>query len=109
MYPRISWEKVMDTTESAEHAMGITVLQYDSYNDDCTYPILILFIISVDDNKLQNQVRLEKWHQTEIILLSCKLNETITYTSSRPMTLLAVVNTIKLRPAKLSTHLSRKL
>jgi len=56
--------------------MGITVLQYDSYNDVCIYPILTLFIISVDVNKSQQQVRVEIWYQTEITLLICKLNET---------------------------------
>jgi len=53
MYPRIPWEKVTVPKGSAEHTMGITVLQYDSYSDDCIYPVLTLFIISVDVNKSQ--------------------------------------------------------
>jgi hypothetical protein len=50
MYPRIPWEKVADPKESAEHTMGITVLECDSYIDNCFYPILTLFIISFDVN-----------------------------------------------------------
>jgi hypothetical protein len=53
MYPRILWEKVTDPKGSEEHTMGITVLQYDNYNDDCIYPILTLFIIPVGVNKSQ--------------------------------------------------------
>ena len=48
MYSRIPWEKVADPKGTAEHSTGIAALECTSYSDSCIYPILTLFIFSLD-------------------------------------------------------------